>query len=56
MKCMQANFDGCGLPSFGDFAPFHWPSKTAKFPFRPWTIVNGGQKIELAQKIHTSRG
>ena len=22
-----------------------------KFPFRSWTIVHGGQKIELAQKI-----
>ena len=29
-----------------------WP----KFPFGPWTIVHGGQKIELAQKIHASRG
>ena len=23
---------------------------------RPWTIVHGGQKIELTQKIHASRG
>ena len=22
LKCMQANFGGCGLSSFGDFAPF----------------------------------
>ena len=51
MKYMQANFDGCSLPSFRDFAPFCWPSKMAKFPFRPWTIVHGDQKIELAQKF-----
>ena len=35
---------------------FHFPSKQPKFPFGPWTIVHGGQKIELAQKIHASRG
>ena len=35
---------------------FRLPSKRLKFPFRPWTIVHGGQKIELAQKIHASRG
>ena len=26
-------------------------SKWPKFPFRPWTIVHGSQKIELAQKF-----
>ena len=30
---------------------FQTPSKRPKFPFRPWTIVHGGQKIELAQKF-----
>ena len=30
--------------------------KQPNFPFGPWTIVHGGQKIESAQKIHTSRG
>ena len=30
--------------------------KRQKFPFGPWAIVHGGQKIELAQKIHVSRG
>ena len=25
--------------------------KQPKFPFRPWTIVYGGQKIELALKF-----
>ena len=43
--CMCTNFGGCGLSSFGDFAPFHLPSKTAKFPFRtmdysPWSSKN----------------
>ena len=56
VKCMQNNFGGRGLSSFGDFAPFCLPSKWPNFPFRPWTIVHGGQKIESAQKIDTSRG
>ena len=30
--------------------------KQPKFPFGPWTIVHGGQKIELPQKIHANRG
>ena len=30
--------------------------KRPNFPFGPWTIVHGGQKIELAQNIHASRG
>ena len=53
VKCMQTNFDGHGLSSFGVMAPFCSPSKQ---PFGPWAIVHGGQKIELAQKIHASRG
>ena len=56
VKCMEANFGGHDLSIFGDFAPFRFPSKQPKFPFRAWTIVHGGQKIELAQKIHASRG
>ena len=28
----------------------------AKFPFGPWTIVHGGQKIESAQKFYANRG
>ena len=55
-KRMQTNFGGCGLSGFGDFAPFSLPSKQPNFPFGPWAIVHGGQKIELAQKIHASRG
>ena len=35
---------------------FRLPSKRPKFPFGPWTIVHGGQKIELAKKIHACRG
>ena len=55
-KCMQTNFGGRSLSGFGDIAPFCLPSKWPNFPFRPWTIVHGGQKIELAQKIHASGG
>ena len=55
MKCMETNFGGCGISGFEVMAPFGLPSKTAKISLRPWTIVHGGQKIELAQKIHTSR-
>ena len=56
VKCMETNFGGCGLFGFGVMASFACLQKRPKFPFRPWTIVHGGQKIELAQKIHASRG
>ena len=57
MKCMRNNFGGCGLSSFGVMASFCLPSKTAKISLRTMDyIVHGGQKIELAQKIHESRG
>ena len=56
MKRMQTNFGGHGLSGFGVMAPFCLPSKQPNFPFGPWAIVHGGQKIESAQKIHTSRG
>ena len=52
----ENHFSGRNLSGFGVMAPFCLPSKTTKFPFGPWTIVHGGQKIELAQKIHASRG
>ena len=55
VKCMQTNFSGCGIFGFEDFEPFHWPSKTAKFPFQTMGIVHRDQKIELAQNIHASR-
>ena len=54
---MHANqFLGMCLSSFVDFASFLFAFKIAKISLRPWTIVHGGQKIELAQKIHASRG
>ena len=56
LKCMETNFGGHGLFGIGVMAPFSYLQKRQKFPFEPWTIVHGGQKIELAQKIHTSRG
>ena len=56
VKCMETNFGGRGISGFGVMAPFSLPSKRPKFPFEPWTIVHGGQKIEFTQKIHASRG
>ena len=55
VKRLETNFGGRGFSGFGFMAPFCLPSKWPKFPFGPWTIVHGGQKIELAQKIHASR-
>ena len=55
-KRMQTNFGGRGVFGFGVMAPFSLLSKRLKFPFGPWAIVHGGQKIESAQKIHASRG
>ena len=56
MKCMETNFDERGFSGFRDFIPIVCLQKWPKFPFRPWTIVHGGQKLELAHKIHVSRG
>ena len=56
VKCMETNFGGCDFSGFRVMAPFVCLQKLPKFPFRPWTIVHGGQKIESAQKIHASRG
>ena len=53
---MENNFGGRDLFDFGVIAPFTCVQKQPKFPFGPWAIVHGGQKIELAQKIHVSRG
>ena len=53
LKCMQTNFGGHGLSGFGDIATSQiWPN----FPFGPWTIVHGGQKIESAQKFMQVEG
>ena len=40
--CMQSNFGGHGHSGFGDFACLQ---KRPNFPFGPWTIVHGSQKI-----------
>ena len=56
MKCMETKFDGRGFSSFGDFAPFLFVFKMAKISFQTMDYVHGGQKIELAKKIHASRG
>ena len=56
VKCLQINFGGCGHFGFGDLFHFVYLQKRPNFPFGPWTIVHGGQKIELAQKIYAGRG
>ena len=54
VKFMYIKFGGHGLSNFRDFTPFRF---CPNFPFGLWTIiVHGGQKIELAQKIHANRG
>ena len=45
VKCMQINFGGHGYSGFEVMAPYHLPSKMAKFPFRtmdysPWSSKN----------------
>ena len=40
---MCTNFGGRGLSSFGDIDTFKQPI----FPFGPWTIIHGSEKIEL---------
>ena len=45
VTCMHANFCGRGFSGFGVMAPFCLPQKRPKFPFGPWTIVHGHQKI-----------
>ena len=47
---------GVASPVLEILLHFVLPSKWEKFPFGPWTIVHGGQKLELAKKIHASRG
>ena len=39
---MYTSFGGRGLSDFGDMATFQ---KRSNFPFDPWTIVHGHQKI-----------
>ena len=52
VKCMQTNFGGHGLFGFGVMAPFCLPSKMAKISLR----IKKCNRLELAQKIHASRG
>ena len=51
VKCMETNFGGHGLSSFGDFTPF-FPFKNGQnFPSdHELYIVHGGQIIESAQQ------
>ena len=42
VKFMHTNFGGCDHSGFGDIATFQ---KRPIFPFDPWTIVHGHQKI-----------
>ena len=42
VTCMYTSFGGHGLSDFGDMATFQ---KRPNFPFYPWTIVHGHQKI-----------
>ena len=53
VKCMQTNFGGYGTSPVSEImgSLLACLQKRPKFPFRPWTIVHGGQKIELAQKF-----
>ena len=56
VKCMETNFGGHDISGFGDFAPFSNTLKTAKISLQTIDYSPGGQKIELAQKIHARRG
>ena len=42
VKFIHTNFGGCDLSGFGHIATFQ---KRPIFPFDPWTIVHGHQKI-----------
>ena len=57
LKCMQTYFL-VGVTSLVSelWVLFDCLQKRPKFPFEPWTIVHGSQKIESAQKINASRG
>ena len=50
VKCMQTNFNGCGLSGFGDFAHFFLPSKTAKISLRTMDYSPWGSKNRIAFK------
>ena len=50
MKCMQTNFGGRGLSSFGVMAPFCLPSKTAKISLRTMDYSPWGSKNRIGSK------
>ena len=51
VKCMQTNFDGHGLSSFGVMAPFCLPSKhAAKFFLRAMGYSPWGSKNRIGSK------
>ena len=44
VTCIHTNFGGHGFSGFGDKISFQvWPN----FPFLPWTIVHGSEKMLL---------
>ena len=43
VTCMYTDFGGRGLSGFGDTTSYS--QKRPNFPFDPWTIVHGYQKI-----------
>ena len=51
VKCMHTNFGGRGIFSFGDFAPFCLPSKTAKFPFQTMDYSPWGSENRISSKL-----
>ena len=44
VKCMHTNFSERGFLQFGRYC---YLQKRPKFPFGPWIIVHGRQKIEV---------
>ena len=50
VKCMQTNFGGCGLSSFGVMAPFCLPSKTAKISLQTMDYSPSGSKNRIGSK------
>ena len=54
VTCKHTNFGVRDLSGFGDIATFCFPSKTAKFPFRPMGIKKFN-RLKLVQKLFASR-
>ena len=45
-KYVHTNFGGRSFSGFGNIATFKFGQIWPNFPFRPWTIVHGCQKIQ----------